>query len=89
MTADTQKNAEYMLEKTVKAMVRSMMCTSCGICAKGCARRAIRISGGMRVDPKKCISCGACEKSCMVIHYYDRLVGRPETKKPRVRRRKA
>ncbi len=89
VTADTQKNAEYMLEKTVKAMVRSMMCTSCGICAKGCARRAIRISGGMRVDPKKCISCGACEKSCMVIHYYDRLVGRPETKKPKMRRRKA
>ena len=81
VTATTQKNAEYLFEKTVKAMVRAMMCTSCGICAKSCHKKAITIAGGMRVDPNKCISCGSCESSCMVIHYYDRLVGKEEAQK--------
>jgi phosphoadenosine phosphosulfate reductase len=88
VTAKTSRNAEFMLEKTVKAMVRSMMCTSCGICAKKCPRRAIKISGGMRVDPKRCTSCGACERSCMVIHYYDRLTGVQNKEKSGNRRRK-
>ncbi len=70
----TQRNVENLFESTVKAMVRAMMCTSCGICAKSCPTNAIKITGGMRVDPRKCNSCGACERSCMVIHYYDRLI---------------
>lgn len=74
VVSDTQKNTERLFERTVKAIVRAMMCTSCGICVKACNRNAISISGGMRVDSAKCTSCGACEKSCMVIHYYDRLM---------------
>ena len=74
VVSDTMKQTERLFERTVKAMVRAMMCTSCGICVKACRHGAIKISGGMKVDPSKCTSCGVCEKSCMVIHYYDRLM---------------
>lgn len=74
VVSDSEKHTERLFERTVKAMVRAMMCTSCGICVKACRSDAITISGGMKVDPSKCTSCGSCEKSCMVIHYYDRLM---------------
>ncbi len=72
--SQNQKSVENLFESVVKAMVRAMMCTSCGICVKSCPTNAIKIIGGMRVDPRKCKSCGVCARSCMVIHYYDRLV---------------
>lgn len=68
------RNAKAVFERSVKALIRAMMCTECGICAKGCPRHAIRMDGGMRVDPDRCNSCGRCERSCMVVHYYDRLM---------------
>ena len=68
------RNAKTVFERSVKALIRAMMCTECGICEKGCNRHAIVIDGGMRVDPERCTSCGRCERSCMVVHYYDRLV---------------
>ena len=74
VTAPDGKNAKKVFEKAVKALIRAELCTECGICAKSCARRAITIKGGMRVDPGKCNSCGRCESSCMVIHYYDKLM---------------
>ncbi len=69
-----ERNARTIFERSVKALIRAMMCTECGICAKGCPRRAIRMDGGMRVDPGRCTSCGRCERSCMVVHYYDKLM---------------
>ncbi len=74
VNAPDAKNARSMFDDSVKALVRAMMCTECGICAKGCPRHAIRIDGGMRVDPERCTSCGRCERSCMVIHYHDKLM---------------
>lgn len=74
VTSKVQKDAENLFERTVKALFRAQMCTSCGICAKKCSRRAIRIDGGLHVDPNRCNSCGRCESSCMVSHYYDKLV---------------
>ena len=74
VTAPDGKNAKAVFEKAVKALIRAELCTECGICAKGCPRHAIRISGGMRVDPSRCTSCGKCERSCMVVHYYDKLM---------------
>lgn len=68
------RSAKTIFERSVKALIRAMMCTECGICEKGCSRHAISIDGGMRVDPGRCTSCGRCERSCMVVHYYDRLV---------------
>lgn len=68
------ENAKTVFEDAVRALVRAMMCTECGICAKGCPRHAITIDGGMRVDPERCNSCGRCERSCMVMHYCDKLM---------------
>ncbi len=68
------RNAREVFDQSVKALVRAMMCTECGICIKGCSRNAITIDGGLRVDPQRCNSCGRCERSCMVIHYHDKLM---------------
>ena len=76
VTSDSPKDAEIVFEKAVKSLIRAEMCTQCGICAKSCRRRAIKISGGMRVDESKCNRCGKCETSCMVLHYYDKLMSR-------------
>jgi len=80
VTADNSKNAEITFEKALKALVRAQMCTECGICVKNCPKRAITISGGMRVDGNKCNRCGKCERSCMVIHYSDKIMGASEPK---------
>lgn len=69
-----ERSARSVFSKAVTALVRAMMCTECGICAKGCPRHAITMDGGMRVDPGRCTSCGRCERSCMVVHYSDRLL---------------
>ena len=74
VTAPDAKNSKKVFERVVKALIRSELCTECGICEKGCPRHAITIKGGMRVDPNRCNSCGRCEKSCMVVHYYDKLM---------------
>jgi phosphoadenosine phosphosulfate reductase len=73
VTAETKKDAEMIFERTAKALIRAEMCTECGICAKGCPRKAVEIKGGFKVDRKKCNRCGKCERSCMVVHYYDRI----------------
>ena len=67
-------DAEHLFERSVKAFLRSQMCTSCGICAKKCRQRAITIRNGLLVDKDKCTSCGKCEASCMIIHYYDKMM---------------
>jgi phosphoadenosine phosphosulfate reductase len=74
VVSKTAKDAEVLFESSVKALLRAQMCTSCGICAKGCPKHAIRIDGGLRVDPRRCTSCGKCVRSCMVAHYYDKLL---------------
>ncbi len=65
--------AEELFDLTVKALVRYQMCTECGICAKGCPRRAIKIDGGLKVSDS-CDRCGKCLRSCMVAHYHDRIL---------------
>ncbi len=73
VVAPNRESAEELFDLTVKALVRYQMCTECGICAKGCPRKAIRIDGGLRVS-EACDRCGRCLRSCMVAHYHDRIV---------------
>jgi phosphoadenosine phosphosulfate reductase len=74
VTADNAANAEHLFERSVKALLRSQLCTSCGICAKKCQRKAIKINKGLCVDRERCDACGKCGSSCMVIHYYDKMM---------------
>lgn len=74
VVSDSLDGAERMFERAAKALLRAQMCTSCGICAEKCPRKAITIKDGLRVDPEKCDSCGICERSCMVVHYYDKMM---------------
>ena len=74
VTSKSLDGAKNMFERAVKALLRAQMCTSCGICAKKCARHAITIKDGLHVDPNRCNSCGNCESSCMVAHYYDKVL---------------
>ena len=74
VTSKCPADAEALFERSVKALLRAQMCTSCGICAKKCPRHAIRIKDGLHVDRERCNSCGRCESSCMVSHYYDKIV---------------
>lgn len=72
VTAGNAHDARVLFEKAVKALLRSQLCTECGICAKSCPQRCITIANGMRTDDR-CTACGKCESSCMVTHYYDKL----------------
>ena len=83
VNAPDERNVTRIFERSVKALIRAQMCTECGICEKGCPRKAIRIDGGMRVDPDRCNSCGRCERSCMVVHYYDKLMDGEPVASPR------
>ncbi|MCL1810684.1 MAG: phosphoadenosine phosphosulfate reductase family protein [Methanomassiliicoccaceae archaeon] len=74
VTADVEKEAEILFERTAKALIRAEMCTECGICAKGCPKKAVTIKGGFKLDQKRCSRCGKCERSCMVVHYYDKIM---------------
>jgi len=74
VVAKSAADAEHLFERSVKALLRSQLCTSCGICAKRCPRKAVRINNGLNVSSEKCNSCGKCEQSCMVIHYFDKLL---------------
>lgn len=74
VTSDAEKDAGRMFERTVKALIRSELCTSCGICEKTCPKGAVRIRNGLNIDPGLCDSCGRCERSCMVVHYYDKIM---------------
>ncbi|MCQ2052791.1 MAG: phosphoadenosine phosphosulfate reductase family protein [archaeon] len=68
------EDAKLMFERAVKALLRSQMCTSCGICAKKCPKHAITINNGLHVNFNKCVSCGKCETSCMIVHYYNKII---------------
>ena len=74
VTSKRKEDAEPLFERSVKSLLRAQMCTSCGICAKKCARHAIRIKDGFHVDANRCNACGRCESSCMVSHYYDKII---------------
>ncbi len=72
VTAVSAADAEAVFEDAVKALLRSQLCTECGICVQSCPRELIQIDGGMRSHPD-CDACGRCLPSCMVTHYYDKL----------------
>jgi len=74
VTSKNIKDAEDLFETSVKALLRSQLCTSCKICEKRCKRKAITIKDGLNVNAERCNSCNLCASSCMVVHYYDKMM---------------
>lgn len=73
-TAPTQAKAQAVFEAGAKALLRSQLCTQCGICLRNCRTRAIKLDDGIVIDETKCTACGKCAEACVVAHYYDKLV---------------
>lgn len=73
-TSDDKEEAQRLFEATIKQVLRASLCTKCGICARACPHRAIKIGKYLTIDEKRCNSCGRCTKGCVVARYYDRLL---------------
>ncbi len=73
-TAPTSEKAQALFEKGARALLRSQLCSRCGICVRNCPRRAISVKEGIKVDEERCNRCGKCTEACVVAHYYDKLV---------------
>ncbi|OPY31300.1 MAG: hypothetical protein A4E32_01752 [Methanomassiliicoccales archaeon PtaU1.Bin124] len=77
-TGPTSERTQRYFERGVKAYLKGMLCTRCGICAKQCRQKAIRIMDGPVIDSERCNHCGRCDEACVVAHYYDKLVSKPK-----------
>ncbi len=73
-TAPTAEKAQALFERGAKALLRSQLCSRCGICVRNCSKHAISIKEGIKVDEERCNRCGKCAEACVVAHYYDKLV---------------
>jgi len=74
-TASSPEKAHALFEAGAKALLRSQLCTQCGICLRNCRTKAIKLDNGIVIDEGRCNSCGRCAEACVVAHYYDKLVG--------------
>jgi len=77
-TGPTSEKTQRYFERGVKAYLKGMLCTRCGICAKQCRQKAIFIKDGPIIDSERCNQCGRCDEACVVAHYYDKLVTKPK-----------
>jgi len=78
-TGPTSEKTQRYFERGVKAYLKGMLCTRCGICAKQCRQKAIFIREGPIIDSERCNQCGRCDEACVVAHYYDKLVAKPKS----------
>jgi len=72
--APSQREAEEVFQNGVRALLRSNMCTCCGICVRVCKKGAITLDGHPVVDESKCDRCGECGEACVVSHYLDKIL---------------
>ncbi|MEM2943482.1 MAG: phosphoadenosine phosphosulfate reductase family protein [Methanomassiliicoccales archaeon] len=73
-TASCPTDAKRLFEATTKALLRSQLCTECGVCVRSCGMKAITLDDGPLISDEKCTRCGKCSDVCVVAHYYDKLV---------------
>ncbi|MCQ5375122.1 MAG: phosphoadenosine phosphosulfate reductase family protein [Methanomassiliicoccales archaeon] len=76
VTSSTPDTTDELFELAVKALLRSQLCTECGICVKNCQRKAIKLNDGPMILEERCSHCGKCTDACVIAHYYDKLVSR-------------
>jgi len=74
-TAPGGAAAERLFRQGAKTLLRSQLCSGCGICIKSCPSGAITVDGVASIDSSKCSHCGRCLEVCVVAHYHDKIVG--------------
>ena len=63
-----------LLRDVVGAVLRAGQCSRCGICARTCPSKAIRVREAPEADLSRCTRCGKCAQGCVVVHYADKLL---------------
>jgi len=86
VVADRPEEATKLFDKVARAVLRSGMCTKCGICVRACPESAITLGDAIAVDESRCNHCGKCSESCVVAHYFDKLAGELPVADRRARR---
>jgi phosphoadenosine phosphosulfate reductase len=69
-----KKEAEELLEKAVKTVLRVQTCTRCGICEKRCKKGAIKVKDTITIDEKKCSRCGRCVQGCIAVDQASKML---------------
>ncbi|MEM2869986.1 MAG: phosphoadenosine phosphosulfate reductase family protein [Thermoplasmata archaeon] len=74
VNAPDPTKARKFLRHVVGALLRSSRCSACGVCERGCPRKAIRVGDFPVVDLRRCTHCMKCAAGCVVVHYAERLI---------------
>jgi uncharacterized Fe-S center protein len=58
------KLGKLEMHSGIKPEIDEAICKACGLCAKHCNQKAIRVEGRAIIDKSKCVGCGECIVSC-------------------------
>jgi len=77
VTGTSPGDVRAFLREVVGIVMRGSMCSHCGICVRGCPKKALRPDAEKvpELDASKCTRCMKCGKSCVLVHYADKMVG--------------
>ncbi len=68
------EDIEFFME-TLRAVIRSIRCTACGVCVEVCPKKSIQIKEEnnhnkvVKIDRKTCNKCGKCNLKCPLNRY--------------------
>jgi uncharacterized Fe-S center protein len=58
------KLGKLEMHSGIKPEIDEEICKACGMCAKHCNQKAIRVEGHAIIDKTKCVGCGECIVTC-------------------------
>ncbi|MFX0096689.1 MAG: phosphoadenosine phosphosulfate reductase family protein [Candidatus Hodarchaeota archaeon] len=65
-----EKNLGNAVQRIIRLVIQSVMCSGCGICVQQCPNKSIEIAEGFpRIDEEKCNRCKSCLERCPVLSY--------------------
>lgn len=65
-----EKNLGKIVQRIVRLVVQSVVCSGCGICVQQCPSKSIDITEGFpKIDEEKCNRCKSCLERCPVLSY--------------------
>jgi phosphoadenosine phosphosulfate reductase len=74
ITGPRPQDVNAFLQDIVGLVMRSSMCTRCGICVRSCPKNALTVGEAPVLDTARCSRCMKCGKACVLVHYADRMV---------------